>query len=123
MSTTSLARVRLARTQAAVETTARDIAVIGYNDMSPAGDLPLPLGLVRSPLHEMGTEALRLPHACIDGAEMTSRTLKPVRLAEDHLPVRARTCSMVSAGRSGRNAIFPWGSMRTPWTAGSGRLL
>ncbi|MCX5535234.1 LacI family transcriptional regulator [Streptomyces sp. NBC_00006] len=58
-------------------TVGRDIAVIGYNDIPLAGDLPLPLSSIRSPLHDMGTGAMELLLAGLDGKEMTSRTLQP----------------------------------------------
>ncbi|SEG82616.1 transcriptional regulator, LacI family [Actinacidiphila yanglinensis] len=64
-------------------TAGRDIAVIGYNDISLASELPLPLSSVRSPLHEMGAEAMRLLLAGMDGEEMTSRTLRPSLAARE----------------------------------------
>jgi len=64
-------------------TAGRDIAVIGYNDISLASELPLPLSSIRSPLHDMGTEAMRLLLAGMDGAEMTSKTLKPSLAARE----------------------------------------
>lgn len=38
----------------------RDVAIVGYNDISIAADLPTPLTSVRSPLQEMGREAAAL---------------------------------------------------------------
>jgi LacI family transcriptional regulator len=38
----------------------RDVAVVGFNDISIAADLPTPLTSVRSPLKEMGREAAAL---------------------------------------------------------------
>ncbi len=35
----------------------RDVAVVGFNDISIAAELPTPLTTVRSPLHEMGGQA------------------------------------------------------------------
>jgi LacI family transcriptional regulator len=41
-------------------TAGRDVAVVGFNDISIAADLPIPLTSVRSPLREMGIAAARL---------------------------------------------------------------
>lgn len=41
-------------------TAGRDVAMVGFNDISIAADLPTPLTSVRSPLREMGSEAVRL---------------------------------------------------------------
>lgn len=41
-------------------TAGRDVAVVGFNDISIAAELPTPLTTVRSPLREMGSEAARL---------------------------------------------------------------
>lgn len=40
----------------------RDVAVVGFNDISIAADLPTPLGTVRSLLHEMGRQAAGLSY-------------------------------------------------------------
>lgn len=63
--------------RAAGKTPGRDVAVIGYNDVSLASELPLPLSSVRSPLHEMGVEAMRLLLHGLDGDEMHSTRLTP----------------------------------------------
>ena len=41
-------------------TAGRDVAVVGFNDISIAADLPIPLTSVRSPLREMGKTAAEL---------------------------------------------------------------
>lgn len=41
-------------------TAGRDVAVVGFNDIPIAADLPIPLTSVRSPLREMGNAAARL---------------------------------------------------------------
>jgi len=38
----------------------RDIAIVGYNDVSIATDLPVPLTTIRSPMFQMGQEAARM---------------------------------------------------------------
>lgn len=40
----------------------RDVAVVGFNDISIAADLPTPLSTVRSLLHEMGRQAAGLSY-------------------------------------------------------------
>ncbi|MFF7650964.1 LacI family DNA-binding transcriptional regulator [Streptomyces sp. NPDC007983] len=69
--------------RAAGMTAGGDMAVIGYNDISLAGELPLPLSSVRSPLHEMGTEAMSLLLAGIAGGEMASKALEPSLVARE----------------------------------------
>ncbi|WP_052336380.1 LacI family DNA-binding transcriptional regulator [Nocardioides alkalitolerans] len=61
----------------------QDMAVIGYNDIPLASDLPLPLSSVRSPLHEMGRTAMEVLVAGIGGAEMSSTTLEPTLSARE----------------------------------------
>jgi LacI family transcriptional regulator len=63
--------------RAAGKTPGRDIAVIGYNDVSLASELPLPLSSVRSPLHDMGMAAMGLLLQGIGGGEMSSLQLAP----------------------------------------------
>lgn len=46
----------------------RDVAVVGFNDISFAADLPIPLTSVRSPLREMGSAAARLILDRLQGA-------------------------------------------------------
>ena len=63
--------------RAAGMTPGRDMAVIGYNDVSLASELPLPLSSVRSPLHDMGIKAMRLLLHGLEGGEMHSLKLAP----------------------------------------------
>jgi LacI family transcriptional regulator len=69
-------------------TAGRDVAVVGFNDISIAADLPLPLTSVRSPLKEMGREAVRLVlehlHESRRGLEAGSVELR----LQPHLVVR-----------------------------------
>jgi LacI family transcriptional regulator len=60
-----------------------DIAVVGFNDVSIAGELPVPLTTVRSPLREMGARAVAALVARVNG-----EPVQPVRLAPE-LVVRA----------------------------------
>lgn len=61
----------------------RDTAVIGFNDVTLASELPLPLTSIRSPLHEMGTRAMDLLLAGLDGRELESITLMPTLQARE----------------------------------------
>ncbi|WP_458114306.1 substrate-binding domain-containing protein [Arthrobacter sp. R1-13] len=80
----------------------QDVGIVGFNDVSIAGALPIPLTTVRSRMTEMGKQALELILARINGQEISSRTLEPqliVRestvpeagLAEGRLPNRIST--------------------------------
>ncbi len=52
-----------------------DVAVVGFNDVSIAPELPIPLSTVRSPLRDMGARAVT---SLIDRVE--GRTVDVVRL-------------------------------------------
>lgn len=54
-----------------------DVAVVGFNDVPVAADLPVPLTTVRSPMHEMGRRAARLLTERLAGRETPSERLKP----------------------------------------------
>lgn len=80
----------------------QDVGIVGFNDVSIAGALPIPLTTVRSPMTEMGKQALELILARINGQEISSRTLEPqliVRestvpeagVARGHVPNRIST--------------------------------
>ncbi|MFJ8933569.1 LacI family DNA-binding transcriptional regulator [Streptomyces sp. NPDC102364] len=69
--------------RAAGITAGTDIALIGYNDIPLAADLPLPLSSIRSPLHDMGAEATKLLLTGLDGSEMNSRALQPSLAARE----------------------------------------
>lgn len=55
-----------------------DVAVVGFNDVPVAADLPIPLTTVRSPMHEMGRRAAHLLAARLAGHEVSSQRLEPV---------------------------------------------
>lgn len=66
-------------------TVGRDIALAGYNDTPLAAELPVALTTVRSPMHQMGREAMALLAQLLRGEAVTSRCLSPT------LVVRAST--------------------------------
>lgn len=55
----------------------RDTAVIGFNDTSLAGELPLPLSSIRSPLHDMGTQAMAMLVRRLAGEDTSPVLLTP----------------------------------------------
>jgi LacI family transcriptional regulator len=58
-----------------------DVAVVGYNDIPLAADLPVPLTSVHSPMFEMGSAALALLLDRIQGLPTRSRRLRPELVA------------------------------------------
>jgi len=56
----------------------RDVAVIGYNDVSVAAELPIPLTTIRSPMHAMGYRSVELVLRLLDGQQAASERLTPV---------------------------------------------
>lgn len=54
-----------------------DVAVVGYNDTPLAASLPIPLTTIRSPMHEMGRQALQTLLRKLGGAEVESLRLTP----------------------------------------------
>ena len=54
----------------------KDLALVGYNDVPLAAELPIPLSSVRAPLHEVGELAVRAMLDLLGG-----RTAESVRLA------------------------------------------
>lgn len=72
-------------------TVGRDLALVGYNDIAIAQDLPVPLSSVHTPLREMGEAAARLLIAMLDGNTSESVTLQP------ELVVRQSSATELSA--------------------------
>ena len=69
-----------------------DVAVVGFNDVDIAAQLPVPLTTIYSPLAEMGAKGMRLLLSRMDGKRVRSVVLQP------SLRVREST-----AGRAGRS--------------------
>lgn len=65
-----------------------DVALVGYNDTPIAASIGTPLTTVRSPMHEMGREALTTLLALMAGEEVVSQRLTP------DLVIRASTVAV-----------------------------
>jgi len=55
-----------------------DVAVVGFNDLDLAAQLPVGLTSVRSPLAEMGELSVRMLLDLLEGRKVRSRRLPPV---------------------------------------------
>lgn len=55
----------------------RDVAVIGYNDVPLAAEMTVALTTVRSPMHAMGRESVRMLVSILGGTEVDSERLAP----------------------------------------------
>lgn len=58
-----------------------DIAIIGFDDVPLAGSLPVGLSTIRSPMHDMGVQAVRLLTKRLAGEEVDSERLSPTLVA------------------------------------------
>ncbi len=67
-----------------------DVAVVGYNDVPIAAELPIGLTTIRSPMHEMGERAVHLLMRRLAGEPVTSERLTPALVA--------RASSLATAG-------------------------
>ncbi|SNR56158.1 LacI family DNA-binding transcriptional regulator [Actinomadura mexicana] len=74
-------------------TVGRDLALVGYNDIAIAQDLPIPLSSVHTPLREMGEVAARQLITMLEGNTSESATLHPA------LVVRQSSATDFSAGK------------------------
>lgn len=63
-----------------------DLAVVGYNDISIARDLPVPLTTVASPLNSMGRTAARLLLDILEGKQARSIKLPPSLVVRGSTP-------------------------------------
>lgn len=55
----------------------RDLAIVGYNDISIAADLPVPLTSVASPMRAMGARAMEMLLEILTGKSIGSERLAP----------------------------------------------
>lgn len=58
-------------------TVPREVAVVGFNDMPVAADLPISLTTVRSPMHEMGRHAFHMLLSMPKRGAVISEKLRP----------------------------------------------
>lgn len=61
----------------------RDVAIVGYNDISIADDLLVPLSSVRVPIDIMGRTAVEMIISRMNGEPVTSRRLTPYLVVRD----------------------------------------
>lgn len=62
-------------------TPGRDVAVVGYNDVPLAAELPIALTTVRSPMHAMGVRAVELLVRRLAGEAVSPERLQPLLIA------------------------------------------
>lgn len=93
-------------------TVGRDLALVGYNDIAIARDLPISLSSVRTPLREMGETAARLlvaklegtpanPSCSIPGWWSASQAPPSFRPSLDELDEQERDVVVPPGGRGG----------------------
>ena len=73
-------------------TVGRDIALAGYNDTALAAELPIALTTVRSPMRQMGQEAMTMLARLINGQTVQSHRLTPALVVRDSTAGEAPTC-------------------------------
>lgn len=66
-----------------------DVAVVGFNDVPVAADLPVPLTTVRSPMHDMGRRAMHMLTEILAGHEVSSEQLMPTLVVRQSCGSRA----------------------------------
>ena len=67
----------------------RDVALVGYNDVPLAAQLPLPMTTVRSPMREMGSGAVEMLLQRMDGQDVEPVLLEPELMVRDSTQPRA----------------------------------
>jgi LacI family transcriptional regulator len=60
-----------------------EIAVVGYNDVPLAAELPIPLTTVRSPMHQMGYRSVELLMQRLNGKPVEPERLPPKLLVQE----------------------------------------
>ncbi|MEO3886650.1 LacI family DNA-binding transcriptional regulator [Nonomuraea sp. B5E05] len=85
----------------------RDMALVGYNDIAIAQDLPIPLSSVHTPLREMGETAARALIDMLEGRTSGSVALQPRLVVRDSsssvAPVTAPVTAPRTRGEPGAN--------------------
>jgi LacI family transcriptional regulator len=69
--------------RAAGRTVGADLAIVGYNDIPLARQLPIPLTSVASPMRAMGTQAAQMLSDLLAGEGAESRRLAPTLIARE----------------------------------------
>ncbi|MDT4860326.1 Periplasmic binding protein-like domain protein [compost metagenome] len=69
-------------------TPGHDIAIVGFNDTPLAAQLPIPLSSIRSPMREMGYQAMELLLQKINGRMVSSVRLEPTLFVRDSSALR-----------------------------------
>lgn len=59
------------------------LAIVGFNDVPLAAELPVPLTSVRSNMHEMGRRATQMLFQVLSGQDVTSERLAPTLVARE----------------------------------------
>lgn len=85
-------------------TAGRDVAVVGYNDLALAAQLPIPLSSVRAPLYQTGQRAATLLHEKLSGHDIQSERLPPQLIIRESSRATDGQPFGVRAGRSTRPA-------------------
>lgn len=73
-------------------TVGRDVALAGYNDTALAAELPIALTTVRSPMRQMGQEAMTMLARLINGQTVQSHRLTPALVVRDSTAGETPTC-------------------------------
>lgn len=60
-----------------------DVSVVGFNDVSLARELPVPLTTVSSPMHEMGQRAVELLIRILRGEQVEAERLQPTLMVRE----------------------------------------
>ena len=75
-----------------------DVAVVGYNDVNIAAELPIPLTSVRSPLRTMGARAVTMLVERLEGRSVTSLRLAPQLIVRASSDPAAQPLASAAAG-------------------------
>ena len=67
-------------------TVGTDFAVVGYNDVPLAAELPIALTTVRSPMSEMGYQAMHMLIRRLEGEQVSPQLIPPVLVARSSTP-------------------------------------
>lgn len=74
----------------------RDVAVVGFNDTPIAGELPIGLSTIRSPMYQMGYRSVELLIQIINGNHPESELLEPQLCVRESSNPNVRVCTRLS---------------------------